>query len=951
LSGNNQFMSCVMFNARSLKNKFLELYCVLYGQNFGVIFVSETWLNSDIPDSLLDPQGSYNIYRCDRVSGQGGGVCTFISKDIKCSPVVGMFDSSLEVVTVDIFCAASKYRLITIYRKPSFNDADVEYMNKFIDGLGHACSINWPVIIVGDLNCPGINWDTLSAPADGVQDILLDFLCNQCYDQMVESPTRGGNILDLVLTSHSFCINDIKVSENFSTSDHNSVIFSICDRQSRTDTTNANDIACKSYDWSRADFDAIADYLSTVDWDRFMSENLTADAIWSNFKLLLFGAFDLFIPWRWTPLHRTKALRRYPANIRKLINKKKLLWRVCRCQPNNQVLKSRYRQVQTECREALKNYELSKELQVIESHNTGSFYKYVNRKLSRSCGVSCLRDRNGLPVTDDMSKSNMLNEYFSSVGTVDNGEVPYFPRQVPTNAAIDGIHFDEIIVLRVINKIKPKLSHGPDGIPPLVIKKVGPHIAYPLARFFESFMSVGQVPGDWKSAIITPIYKKGLSSDCTNYRPVSLCCSVQKIMERIIASELLVYLRKHNVISRQQHGFLSRRSTVSNLLETVNDWTIALKSRHMVTAVYIDYSKAFDTVSHVKLFQKLSAFGIGGNLLAWIKALLTGRTQRTRVGNSLSDSVELGSSGVIQGSCLGPLLFLLYINDVTSVVLSKCKCKLYADDLKLYSEIVTEHDCHELQLTIDRVKAWSDLWQLEMSVGKCAFICIGHSSGDINAHQYLLGCGNLPVKNDIRDLGVTVDQSLKYSVHIDQITAKAKRRTGLLFRCFITRNTNILLKAYITYIRPLVEYASNIWSPVQVGLIEKIESVQRQFSKRIPALQGLSYPERLTALNLDSLELRRLRSDLCMMYKIVFGLCDVDTDNLYVLRLDVSRPTRGHRFKIMLEHCTNNYRKNFFIQRVAPVWNSLPLAIVDFSSLPRFKRSLALVNLRIFTCF
>ena len=112
------------------------------------------------------------------------------------------------------------------------------------------------------------------------------------------------------------------------------------------------------------------------------------------------------------------------------------------------------------------------DVSIIESENTGNFYKYVNRKLSRSCGVSCLHDRNGLPVTDDMSKSNMLNEYFSSVGTVDNGEVPYFPRQVPTNAAIDGIHFDEITVLRVITKIKPKLSHGPDGIPPLVIKKL-----------------------------------------------------------------------------------------------------------------------------------------------------------------------------------------------------------------------------------------------------------------------------------------------------------------------------------------------------------------------------------------------------------------------------------------------------------------------------------------------
>ena len=141
-----------------------------------------------------------------------------------------------------------------------------------------------------------------------------------------------------------------------------------------------------------------------------------------------------------------------------------------------------------------------------------------------------------------------------------------------------------------------------------------------------------------------------------------VCTKHASLLWRIIVSELLVYLRKYNVISRQQDGFLSRRSTVSNLLETVNDWTITLKSRHMVTAVYIDYSMVFDTVSYVELFHKLSAFGIGGNLLAWIKALLTGRTQRTRVGNSLSDSVELGSSGVIQGSCLGPLLFLSLIH-------------------------------------------------------------------------------------------------------------------------------------------------------------------------------------------------------------------------------------------------------------------------------------------------
>jgi len=175
-------------------------------------------------------------------------------------------------------------------------------------------------------------------------------------------------------------------------------------------------------------------------------------------------------------------------------------------------------------------------------------------------------------------------------------------------------------------------------------------------------------------------------------------------------------------------------------------------------------------------------------------------------------------------------------------------------------------------------------------------------------------------------------------------------RTGLLFRKFVTRDMNVLRKAFITYIRPMLQYASSIWSPTQVDLIDRIESVQRQFTKRIAVLQELSYSERLTALNLKSLEYRRLCLDLYLLYKIIFGTFDVNLNSILSLRGDV--PTRSHRYKVMLEHCTNNYRKNFFVQRVAPIWNSLPAgSIVDFSSFTSFKRLLNKVNLRIFTRF
>jgi len=914
------------------------------------LFATETWLNNDIPNNLLDPESKYNIFRCNRHVSRGGGVCIFVSKCLKCSQVTGISEAGFEAIAVDVFCTASRCRFINVYRKPLYDSCGADHMLKLTDWLNSLCNVRWPVVITGDLNCNGISWSTLSAPADSIQDTFLDFVCSSGYDQMVTDPTRNDNILDIVLTSHPLSISNLQVIEPFSTSDHNSVVFSVDISPKCYNCVYDSDSAHKSYDWRRANCEAFSSYLSSVDWDHFMSVNLTAESIWINFKQIFFSAADLFVP---CYTNRTrgltaKAVRKYPSKIRKLFSRKKLLWRACRAQPNNIHLKNRYRQTLAECSRLLRKHELEHEQRIIESGSPGSFYRYVNSKLSCSSGVGCLFDRNGLPLTHDISKANVLNEYFASVCINDDGKLPPLSRRVPASASLDNIHFDTRTVLKVIRKIRPKLSQGPDRIPPYIIKNLGSSIAYPLARFFESFMSVGQVPSEWKSAIVTPIFKKGSSSDCSNYRPVSLCCSIQKIMERIIVCEMLTYLRKHNAITKEQHGFLSRRSTVSNLLETTNDWTISLKNKHMITAIYFDYSKAFDTVSHPKLFHKLSKYGFGGNLLTWIKQLLTSRIQYTRVGRSMSDSAQL-CSGVVQGSCLGPLLFLLYVNDVTSVISDKCKCKLYADDLKLYSEISVVDDCCVLQDVIDKVKLWSDEWQLSMSVRKCAAICVGHFTNNLAAYKYTLGHNSLPLKDHVADLGVIVDPTMKYSIHIDQLVAKAKSRIGLLFRCFVTRDMNVLRQAFITYIRPLVEYASSVWSPTQVGLIDKLESVQRQFTKRIPVLYDLSYSDRLSALNLDSLELRRLRADLYLLYKIIFGMCDIDSNSLLSLRGDTV--TRGHRYKIIQEHCVNNYRKNFFVQRVAPIWNSLPPSIVDFSSFSRFRRSINNVNLSTFTRF
>jgi len=335
---------------------------------------------------------------------------------------------------------------------------------------------------------------------------------------------------------------------------------------------------------------------------------------------------------------------------------------------------------------------------------------------------------------------------------------------------------------------------------------------------------------------------------------------------------------------------------------------------------------------------------VKGDLLSLIDDFLTDRQQKTRVGASLSGNIKL-TSGIVQGSCMGPLLFILFINDLVDVFDTAITPKLYADDIKLYASLETNTDSQRLQRNLDRLVNWANTWQLSISIKKCNVLHIGRNR-QINSAVEFFHINNdiLPNVETVVNLGVTIDSQLKFSEHINKMVYKAQTRSKLLMKCFISRDTATLLRAFKVYVRPILEYCSSVWSPHFTKDIELIETVQRRFTKRLRGLWNVPYDERLKTVNLDRLDVRRLRLDLIMTFKILFGLTNLNPEQFFQLAPSTVS-TRGHDYKLYMPNVCTDSRKYFLSSRVLQAWNNLPSDVINFSSLKLFKSSLLNVDL------
>ena len=455
-----------------------------------------------------------------------------------------------------------------------------------------------------------------------------------------------------------------------------------------------------------------------------------------------------------------------------------------------------------------------------DKENPKRIYHYIKMRQKVKHGLDTLQSETGV-ITDPVAIVNAMNDHFAASFVVEPSDepIPDFMRR--TSASLRDCPFIVDDVARRLRHLDASKSPGGDGVHAAVLKHCASALAPPLCLLFRRSLDEGVLPSSWSEANVTPLHKKGDKTCRANYRPISLTSIVCKVMERVLRDHMLSFLQENQLLATEQHGFVPRRSCTTNLLESADLLTKVIAEHGWMDVLYLDFAKAFDTVPHRRLVVKLEAYGITGKILRWIEMFLSNRTQRVVIGNSKSSWAAV-TSGVPQGSVLGPLLFVIFINDLPELV--KAICKLYADDTKLFARSASE-----LQRDIDAIVEWCKLWLMGLNADKCHVLHVGKSNPRSTYNMSTRnGRQEISSADSERDLGVIISNNLKVGEQVHKSAAKANAMLGLLKKSFVSRDIKLWKKLYTTHVRPHMEFAVQAWCPHQRGDVATLERVQRR---------------------------------------------------------------------------------------------------------------------------
>ena len=717
-------------NCQSGMNKRSEINDLIDSMNPHILALTEFGASTTVMDSELGVEG-YSLYRGNHSDGKGGlgrGAALYISDALNHSACPLFDDVVYDCSAWSCIKMLSGKKLLVgvVYRSPNSSE---ENNQNLLSILRKASAANYSqVCICGDFNLPRIDWRTRRS-LDPETSFTLRFMeeIDMSWFQHVKTSTRFRNdqnsCLDLVFSSEEGMVSEVMELPPIGKSDHVCQLWEVVVEELIFKNT-----ASKRHNFRRADWNGMKEELRCFQFEEEDSPTAMNDKLVRFINNLKDKHIPLCKPR--SIQHRLPWMRSAKLKIQRREKWKRWKkFKTSKLPRDYDAYKMERNRLNDMIRSAKINYE--KGLIADMKENPKLFHGHCRRTLKTKQGVSNVVDGKGNLTQTEEEAAKALNEYYHSVFTDDDGstEPPVFPEK--TQERLSDVTFMRETVEDLLSKQDPNKAAGPDGVESRILKECATEMAPILTNLFRKSMDGGEVPTLWKEAHIVPIHKSGSKAKMSNFRPVALTSVVSKVCEKILCMTMLAFLTQNFLISPQQHGFVKGRSCQTNILVCLERWTEMVDNGNSVDVAYFDYAKAFDKVSHRLLLLKLSRYGIDGKLLAWLSNYLHNRKQRVVVGNAKSPWLEV-LSGTTQGTVLGFLLFLLFINDLPA----KCSPEdnslvmLLADDTKSFQEISRElnqqtEDQQSLQRRINRIAQWARDWQMEIHPAKSKILHIG----------------------------------------------------------------------------------------------------------------------------------------------------------------------------------------------------------------------------------
>ncbi|MCG7868583.1 MAG: endonuclease/exonuclease/phosphatase family protein [Candidatus Thiodiazotropha taylori] len=930
-SGHN--LSFVHYNIQSISSKLDLLHAELF--HFDILAFTETWLSASIETNDLMLESYNKPERKDRVGDHHGGVMLYVKETIFYKRREDLEIRGVENIWIELANNHKRILFGIFYRPPN---SDANYFSNIEDSLALAVDTAISdIIVTGDFNL-----NILSARTSRkIESLCLQFSFYQSIDQPTHFTENSSSLIDLLLVSNKDHLLLSGVGDPFLNQElrYHCPIYGIFKFSKPRVKTFSRHV----WYYERGNFNLFRDKASTLDWESLQSNDINVYA--DNINTAINSMATECIPSRHVqikpldPPWLTTSLKRHIRKRKRAFRKAKRT----NLDSHWKKFKKLRNKVTTMIRDSKKSYydKLADRLKssTLSTKDWWSTLKgFINPNSNSS--IPPLEHDNKI-YTDECDKANILNKYFQSQTLLDEtNAVPPDIAPPPLNSELNTIVFTPLEVESVLKTLTVGKASGPNGLSNRILKELSFQLSVPFCSLFNQSLQTGFLPSFYKEANVCPVPKKGDLSVVSNHRPISLLNAEAKVFERLVFKYLFNHLRDNNLLSSLQSGFIPGDSTVNQLTFLYNTFCQALDSGKEVRAVFCDISKAFDRVWHIGLLHKLRAAGVTGEILNWFKNYLSNRKQRVVLPGAVSDWLFI-RAGVPQGSILGPLLFLLYINDIVTDIGSNIR--LFADDTSLY--IVVDDPTNAancLNTDLDKISRWAATWLVSFNPTKTESLLISRKLN--RPHHPALSMQNHQIieVDHHKHLGIYLSNDCTWHHHINYIKEKAWFRVNIMRRLKFKLDRKSLEVIYTAFIRPLLEYSDVIWDNCTEYEKNDLDKIQNEAARiatgatKLVSLNALS-----KEICWESLEQRRKNHRLTLFYKMFYNLTPLYLSSLVPQSVsNLSRYNLRNSNDLQTVDARTSQYYHSFLPSTTRDWNSLSTETKQSDSVNSFKHSL-----------